>query len=200
MTMQLNRTLEPGTAVALPVKAGWRVRISQVEGMQVADLVSITQDDRRERLSMYMSRAINHTWKLTAPHVLVGTDGRDMWTVEEDTVGENYSGGGYCNPYVNQRRYGRPDAPTCQDNLADAVSAIGLGRDSFDYDTCFNVFMRVDYNPDGAWVIAEPHCHPGDHIVLRSELDQFMALSNCPQVLNPANAHTLKRLGLEVLS
>jgi uncharacterized protein YcgI (DUF1989 family) len=43
MTVELDRVLEPGEAVAFTVKAGWRVRISQVEGMQVADLVSIAQ-------------------------------------------------------------------------------------------------------------------------------------------------------------
>ena len=196
---ETRRILQPGEAVAFEVEAGWRVRLYQVEHQQVADLVSFRRDDPDDRLSMYMSRAVNLTWKLTASHVLVSTDGRDLWTIEHDTVGENYSGGGYCNPFVNQRRYGKGELPTCETNLVEALAPYGLGRRSFDADTCLNAFMRVDYEPDGSWVIAEPTCHKGDEIVFGAEVPQVVGLSNCPQVLNAANAFRLKPLGLEIL-
>lgn len=200
MTTELDKVLDPGEGIAFEVDVGWRVRLYQVEGAQVADLVSFSSVDTNDRLSMYMSRAINHTWKLTTPHVLVSTDGNDLWTIEEDTVGENYSGGGYCNSYVNERRSARGDAPNCEDNLVKELRPHGLGRRSFDADTCFNVFMKVDYPPDGDWVIAEPTAVKGDFIVLRSECPQIVGLSNCPQVLNAANGYRLKPLGLEVTS
>lgn len=195
---QFDRVLAPGEAVAFVVPSGWRLRLYQVEQQQVADLVSFALDDPDERLSMYMSRAVNLTWKLTEGHVLVSTDGRDLWTIERDTVRENYSGGGYCNPAVNGRRYDRADAPTCETNLAAALAPFGLGRRSFDADTCLNVFMRVDYEPDGSWLIREPPCVRGDEIVLRSEREQVVGLSNCPQVLNAANAFSLKPLGVQL--
>ena len=198
MAVLMDQVLNQGEAVAFEVPAGALLRISQVEGMQVADLVSFVKNTARERLSMYMSRAINNTWKLTKHHNLVSTDGRDLWVIVDDTVGENYSGGGYCNSFVNERRYGRGDAPNCEDNLVNALAPFGYTRDSFDADTCLNVFMSVEYRPDTRWVIIEPNCHSDDHLDLRSTADQIVGLSNCPQVLNPANGFSLKRLRVEV--
>lgn len=186
--------------MAFTVSAGERLEIHQVEGRQVADLVSFTLDNPDDRLGMYMSRAINHTWLLREGHTLVSTDGHDLWLIEEDTVGENYSGGGYCNPYVNERRSGRGDAPTCEDNFIRVLADQGLGRRSFDADTCFNIFMRVDYEADGAWEIREPSCGPDDRIRLRAEMPQIVGVSNCPQLLNPVNGFALKRLRVRVLA
>ncbi len=194
-----EQILEPGGATAFTVETGDRVELFQVEGMQVADLVSFDADDPDDRLGMYMSRAINHTWLLTEGHVLVSTDGHDLWYVEEDTVGDNYSGGGYCNPYVNARRSNRPDDPTCEGNLVRVLEPYGLTRRSFDADTCLNVFMRVAYEPDGSWNIEEPRCGPDDRIRLRAERRQIVGISNCPQLLNPVNAFELKSLGVRVL-
>ena len=198
MTDEIHRTLQPGEAIGFTVEAGWHLRLSQVEGGQVADLVSFASDDPDDRLGMYMSRAVNRTWKLTAPHVLVSTDGRDLWTIVEDTLGDNYSGGGFCNPWVNERRSGRGDAANCEDNLVSAVAPFGLARRSFDADTCLNIFMGVEYPTDGSWVIVEPRCGPDDFIVLRAERAQIVALSNCPQLLNAANGYRLKSLRLDV--
>jgi uncharacterized protein YcgI (DUF1989 family) len=50
-----------------------------------------------------------------------------------------------------------------------------------------NFFMSVPVRPDGGMAIAEGHSRPGDHIELRAETDVLVALSNCPQVNNPAN-------------
>lgn len=196
---EFRRILEPGEGVGFTIQSGWGLRLFQVERQQVADLVSFSSEDPDDRLSMYMSRAINGTWNLTVPHVLVSTDGNDLWTIVHDTVRENYSGGGYCNRFVNARRSDRGDAPNCEDNLVAALAPYRLGRRSFDADTCLNVFMSVEYRDDRSWVIAEPRCEEGDEILLRAERDQIVGISNCPQVLNAANAFSLKRLGLEVL-
>ena len=200
MTTVLDRTLEPGESVAFPIEAGARLWLGQVEGDQVADLISFVADDLDDRLSMSMSRAVNGAWKLTAPHTLVSTGGRDLWTIEEDTLQENYCGGGYCNPYTNERRYGDPGAATCEGNLVGVLAPYGFTRRSFDPDTCFNIFMRVDYEPDGQWAIRETPAKVGDHIVLRAECDQLVGLSNCPQVLSPVNNWSLKHLALRVES
>jgi uncharacterized protein YcgI (DUF1989 family) len=193
-----GRTLEPGEGIAFAVRTGWQVRLAQVEGRQVADLVSFPLDDLGERLSMYASRRRNGAWKLTAPHVLCSAADRPLWTIEADTVAENYCGGGYCNPRANQVRYGEAGANTCEHNLARALAPHGFDRRGFDPDVCFNIFMRVDYDEDGSWAIRESVTDPGDHIVLRAECDQLVGLSNCPQVLSPVNSFSLKRLRLDV--
>jgi uncharacterized protein len=190
--------LDPGDAVALEILAGQELCIRQVEGAQVADLVSFLTDDPDERLSMFRSRSHGAAWRLSTGDTLVSTRGRPLWTIVTDTVGDNYTGGGYCNPRVNLRRYGEPGSATCEGNFERVLAPHGMDRHSFDPDTCFNVFMNVGYDADGAWVIRATAAAAGDHIVLRAEADQLLGLSNCPQLLSAVNDRGLKHLAVEV--
>ncbi len=189
--------LPPGGYFSCVVERGAHIRITEVEDQQVADFMSFNRDDPREQLSMFASRATAGTWKLTAPHKLYSNLSREMWRIEEDTVGDNYCGGGYCNRRINEVRYGRPDAPTCEDNLERALAPYGLDRWSFNPDTCLNIFMTVAYEPDHRWEIREPKGKAGDYMVLRALMPQIVAISNCPQVLNPCNAWRIKPLKVE---
>ena len=197
---ELDRVLDPGEGIAFQVEPGWRLRLYQVVGRQVADMVSFSTEDHDDRLGMYMSRVINHTWNLTEGHTLVSTDGTDLWRIVRDTGRENYSGGGYCNSRVNERRSGRGDAANCEDNLIEALAPRSIGRRGFDADTCFNIFMRVEYRDGFEWAIAPPTVEKGDEMVMEALHPQIVGLSNCPQVLNAANDFSLKPLGLEVIS
>jgi uncharacterized protein YcgI (DUF1989 family) len=94
-------TLPPAGNISFEIEAGQRLRLTQPEGEQVADFVSFNRDDMRELLSMHSSRAVNLSWKLTAPHVLYSNRTREMWKIEDDLTGENYCGGGYCSEHLN---------------------------------------------------------------------------------------------------
>ncbi len=192
--------LPPAGHAALRLGTGDLLRIIDVEGQQVCDLVSLSAEDPSERLGMYPSRAVARSWRLTRGHVLYSNRARPMWRIEDDTVGENYCGGGFCNRPINEARYAVADAPTCQDNLVTALAPYGLGTKDIDFDACFNIFMTVVYEPDGRWEIREPKSRAGDHVDLRALMDQIVAVSNCPQLLNPVNAGRLKPLALEVNS
>ena len=191
--------LPPSGELGREIKEGQRVRITQVEGQQVADYLSFALDDPRERLSMYFSRGVHRSWKLTEGQDLYSNLARPMWAIEEDRVQDNYCGGGNCNPYINEQRYGRGDAPTCEANLLRALKPWNLDRWAWDPDTVFNVFMNVTYDGDGAWEIREPKATKDDFIVLRALMPQILAISNCPQLLNPCNGFSLKPLKVEIL-
>jgi len=60
-------TLPPAASISFEIEAGQKLKLTQPEGEQVADLVSFNRDDPRELLSMMTSRAVNLCWKLTAP-------------------------------------------------------------------------------------------------------------------------------------
>src|SRR5260370_36558758 len=72
-------TLPPAGGISFELAAGERLRLTQPEGERVADLISFNRDDTRELLSMHSSRAINLSWKLTAPHLLYTNRYREMW-------------------------------------------------------------------------------------------------------------------------
>src|SRR6516164_10207850 len=99
-------TIAPGGHISFEIEAGERLRLAQPEGEQVADFISFYRDDVRELLSMHSSRAVNLSWRLTAPHVLYSNRTRAMWQIEEDLTRENYCGGGFCSEHLNVARYG----------------------------------------------------------------------------------------------
>src|SRR5262249_14023121 len=93
--------------------------LTQPEGEKVADFISFNRDSGRELLSMHSSRAVNLSWKFTAPDTLYSNRTREMWKIEEDLTRENYCGGGFCSEHLNVARYGEAGkgAPNCQSNL-----------------------------------------------------------------------------------
>jgi uncharacterized protein YcgI (DUF1989 family) len=114
--------------------------------------------------------------------------------MEENTFGEHYGGGGYCNAGLNKRWHGTA-GHTCEANLSAALAAYGLGRYDFDGDTSLNVFMKP---PAPDWTLHSTPAGPHDFIVLRALMDQIVAVSNCPATSTPTNWGSSKALRLEV--
>jgi uncharacterized protein YcgI (DUF1989 family) len=197
----MRETLRPAGHIAFEIETGERLRITQPEGEQVADLVSFNRDDTRELLSMHSSRAVLGSWKFTAPDTLYTNRTRPMWQIEEDLTAENYCGGGYCSEHLNIERYGDAGRgkPNCQANLEAGIQKYGLTRDNFNIDACFNVFMTVAYDPDGTWEIRPPKGKPGDYMTLRALMPQIVTISNCPILFNACNNYKLKPLIVEIL-
>jgi uncharacterized protein YcgI (DUF1989 family) len=194
-------TMAPGGHISFEIETGQRLRITQPQGEQVADFISFNRDDAREHLSMHSSRAVNLSWRLTAPHILYSNRTRQMWQIEEDLTAENYCGGGYCSEHLNVTRYGEAAraAPNCHSNLEAAIRGYGMDRCSFNTDACFNIFMTVAYDADGKWEIRPPKGRPGDYMVMRALMPQIVAISNCPVLFNACNNFRLKPLSLAIL-
>ncbi len=174
------------------------LRIVDLEGKQVADLVALSNADKREKLSCVYSNVLNGTWKLTKGHVLYTNRARPMLSIVEDTVGLHYTGGGFCNQEINFIRYKDREMRNCADNLTKAFKSHGVTREDFDFDCCFNVFMNLTYQPDGSMKLQEPLSKAGDHIDLLAEMDCLIAISNCPQDRNPTNAFNPTPLRIQV--
>jgi uncharacterized protein YcgI (DUF1989 family) len=197
----MREIIAPAGHIAFEIETGQRLRLTQPEGEQVADLVSFNRDDPREQLSMHSSRAVNLSWKFRPPQKLYTNRTREMWQIEEDLTGENYCGGGYCSEHLNVARYGEEGrgAPNCQANLEAGIRRYGLSRDDFTIDACFNVFMTVAYDADGTWEIRPPLGKPGDYMTLRALMPQIVTISNCPILFNACNNYRLKPLVVEIL-
>src|SRR5260221_1234714 len=118
-------TVAPGGYISFEIEAGQRLRLTQPEGEQVADFISFNRDDVRELLSMHSSRAVNLSWRFTAPDSLYSNRSREMWKIEEDLTQENYCGGGFCSEHLNIARYGEAGkgAPQCQLHIVADVSS-----------------------------------------------------------------------------
>lgn len=171
------RTLEPGQIL----------RIIDVEGQQVPDVLLYDPRNLKNCSSMSNSLLKAKAWKLTTGHVIYAKMGEAMVTIVADTVGDHVSMGGFCNGSVNEMRYGIEGTHSCRMNLVASMSAYNLGPLDIE-DGIFAPFMNMQYQPDGSCSIAPPTSGPGDYIEFRAEMPLIAAISNCPSEHNPCNA------------
>ena len=171
--------------LGLELRRGQTLRIIDVEGKQVPDLVCFNIDDPTERLSTNNSRLVQKRWLLTTGHALYSDEGNEMLTITDDTVGVHHASAGCCNDAANFLRYGVRGQPNCLDNLAAASAPIGVTKKQIPGAFC--PFMKVIQHPDGAYEIQEPDSRAGDYIDLRAEMHVWVSISNCPQDKNPCN-------------
>lgn len=170
---------------AFTMHRGNVLRVSDVEGKQVADIVCFRLEDLDERLNNENTMLVNNTYNPTAGHVVYSDDCNPMFTILSDTVGRNYPGGAMCSEQLNRLRYGIPGTRNCRDNLAAAVRSWGIAKRQLP--GAFTPFMKVTHYPDGTATIEEPSSKPGDYIDLRAEMNLLVAISACPQERNPCN-------------
>ncbi len=180
-----EHVIPPKEYLGLELLKGQVLRIIDVEGKQVPDVVFFNLHDPKEKLSSNNSRLIQKRWLLTTGHVLYSDEGNEMVTIVADTVGIHHASGGCCNEGANFRRYGVRGTRNCRENLALAAAPLGLTQK--DIPGVFAPFMNVVQYPDGRYEIEEPTSKPGDYIDFRAEMDLFVAISNCPQERNPCN-------------
>lgn len=184
-TILREQIIPPKEYLGLELRKGQVLRIIDVEGKQVPDVVCFNLHDPTEKLSCNNSRLIQRRWRLSTGHFLYSDEGNEMFKIVGDTVGIHHASGGCCNEGANYRRYGVRGTRNCRENLALAAAPLGITQK--DIPGAFAPFMNVVTYPDGRHEIEEPTSKPGDYIDLRAEMDLFVSISNCPQDKNPCN-------------
>ena len=194
--MSQELVLEPGVYFVREMHPGEILRVTDLEGQQVADLVAFALENLSERFWISNTVRLNGTVYVTTGHVLYSELSRPMLAIVDDTCGRHDLLAGSCNAEIDKVRYGVDDHRGCVENFVDALAPWGIERD--DIPMSLNLFMNCPIEPDGRWRIAEPASKAGDHIDLRAEIDLVVALSNCPQDLNPCNAGRPKPIGVSI--
>lgn len=195
-TLNEDFVLAPAACIARTLMRGQTLRLTDLQGQQVADVIAFTLPDLTDRLWPSTTIRLNGTVYLTTGHTLYSELSRPLFTIVEDTCGCHDMLAGSCNAEIDEIRYGVKNHRGCVENFVEAISPWGLGRS--DVPMSFNVFMNCPVRADGSWSIEPPRSHAGDFITLRAETDVLVAISNCPQDLNPCNAGQLKPLGVSI--
>ena len=92
--------------------------------------------------------------------------------------------------------YGVSDHRNCKDNLYEALAEHGV-RPPVTPEVV-NLFQNSGADAEGKLCIEEPLSGAGDYVVLRALADLLVAVSACPQDLNPANGFVPTDLLLQV--
>jgi uncharacterized protein YcgI (DUF1989 family) len=180
--------IQKQSGAAFTVKKGARFRIVDIEGKQVADLVSFSKTDHYEKLSTGATIDCNGSLVVGNGDILYSNRYRPMLFVEEDSVGKHDILHPPCSRWMYSRLYGiEAYHPSCLENLAKALLKFGI--EEKDITTPFNIFMNTKILPDGRILIEEPLSNPGDHIELRAEMDMIVGISACCVEESACNAY-----------
>jgi uncharacterized protein YcgI (DUF1989 family) len=173
-----------GKAARLP--RGRSVKVINTHGQQVVDTWAFNAENLREFMSMEHSRA-NFMKLCPAPgDSFFSNARRPILTLVEDT-----SGGAHDTLMAacDNARYGLLGCTeyhdNCTDNLAAGLAELGLEPPCTP--SPLNLFMNIPWTPAGVLAWDEPVSKPGDHVVLRAEMDLIVAFSACPQDILPIN-------------
>jgi uncharacterized protein len=177
-----------GEYLALELEKGQVLRLIDIEGQQVFDVIAFNLHDLEERSSMWHTRGVNLTWRITEGHSVYSQKCNKMYTIIDDKVGKNVFDGGFCTEEINYFRYGIRGTRNCRDNLTMAVKPYGLTKKDIQEDGTAAFLMELTPGCDGSYIIREPEKKPGRFIDLLAEIDLLFAISNCPQENNPCNA------------
>jgi len=178
-------TIGPGEGWSRIIKTGQHLRITDLEGRQAVDFLCYLADDPEEHYNAPNTMKAAGSAYLGEGTALLSSLARPLFTIVHDTVGNHDTIGGCCSQPSNRLLYGIAGERNCRDILLGGLARFRLGpRDMVPN---INWFMRVPVAEDGQMCITESDSRAGDFVELRAEYDTIAVLSNCPQVLNPAN-------------
>lgn len=191
----IRSRLEPQTGTAFELRRGQMLRVIDVEGEQVADLIAFSKVDRTEWLSSGRTIDYAGTLRLTAPHVLYSNRSRPMLTIVADDVGCHDFLLTPCSRETFQIIYGNHDPhPSCFENLWRNLEPYGIAPDAIP--TTFNLFMNVEVDRDGSIAVKPPLSKAGDSITLRAEMDLVVGLTACSAEMS--NNYRFKPIAWEI--
>lgn len=171
---------------AAHVKKGQVVTVINTHGSQVVDTWAFCAEDVAEFMSMEHSRGTMLKLNPVTGDTLRSNKRRPMLTIVHDT-----SGGVHdtliaaCDRYRYEQLGHVGHHDNCTDNLAAALSALGLTPPET---PCpLNLFMNIPVGTQSSLSFEPPVSTPRSYVSLRAEMDLVVAFSACPQDLVPVN-------------
>jgi uncharacterized protein len=192
----LDHTIPPMSAHALRLGRGEVLRVTDVDGRQVADLVAFRAGDPDEHLSQGFTRANNDKAGLLVGDHLYSNLNTPLLTIVEDTVGVHDLLFPPCSAFLYRHVFGVEDKTGCREHLAAALEPFGIGWARVT--DPFNVFMNTAIDEEGRMAIYEPRSGAGDYVDLLAEIDLVVAVSACAADVNACNGEACTRIHLGV--
>jgi len=188
--------IEPKSGRAVSVKRGQVLRIEDIDGGQVADMICFSSSDYKEKFSQAKTRVRNWSTHLSTGSQLISNRDNIMFTIEQDTVGVHDIVFCPCHSYVYEHVFGVGPRNGCFENLAAAVAAVGISSD--DIPDPLNVFMNTGIKENGELNVAATPSKKGDYIEMRAEMDCLVAVSACADDVTDCNNGECTRISVQV--
>ena len=190
------KIIEAQRGACFSLRKGQRLKVTDLQGEQVADLFCFNLQDPNESLSAGRSIDYADTIYLSRDHILYSNRSREMLRILEDSCGRHDFLMTPCSLEMFQIvAHNQEWHPSCHENLAKGFAAHDLGPDRIS--TTFNIFMNVSVATDGHIEILKPTSKPGDSILFEARMDLLVGLTACSH--EETNAGTCKPVAYEIL-
>jgi uncharacterized protein YcgI (DUF1989 family) len=175
-----------GEGRAFKVPKGALLEIVDVEGQQVADFITIIENDPKEWLSATHTRSTTLRLNMKVGDRLQTNWRQDMWEVVSDDVGMHDLITSMCDSRRYKIDYGVENHRSCRSNFVEALAP--WQYEEWQVPDVINIFQNAPIHADRTFGNEIPTSKPGDKIVMRALLDGIVAaISACPQDLNACN-------------
>lgn len=173
-----------------------RLKIVDIEGEQVSDLICFNQNDKKEYLSSGRTLDYAETIFLTTSHSFYSNRSNVMFNIVEDTVGRHDFLLTPCSADTFRIIYGHTNPHQgCFGNLVEALAEYDIKPD--DIPTTFNVFMNVAVSGEtGKIDVLPPKSKAGDYIIIEAAMDLIVGLTACSAEMS--NNYSFKPIGYKV--
>ncbi|MCR5861725.1 urea carboxylase-associated family protein [Flavobacterium sp. J372] len=189
--------INPRSGTSFILKKGQRLKVTDIKGEQVSDLLCFNLHDKKEYLSSGRTIDYAETIFLTTGHPFYSNRSNIMFRIVEDTVGRHDFLLTPCSKDTFRIIYGHENPHKgCFGNLCEALAEYGIEPD--DIPITFNVFMHVAVDgATGKVDVLPPKSNAGDYIIIEAVMDLIVGLTACSAEMS--NNGSFKPIGYEVM-
>lgn len=189
-----GKVVSGGYGYAFQVKKNQLIKITDLEGQQVIDLLAFKKDNYKEFLSVTHTRSALRRLYLEKGDALLTNDSNPFLEIVEDTVGIHDLTVACCDK-AKYTELGMPEHRSCRQNFSEVLEPYGI--EEWRLPDPFNIFQNTPVYADGTWGAEEPPSKKGSYIILRFLEDALFAVSACPYDQNGFNGG--KSTSIEVI-
>ncbi|MCH4822110.1 urea carboxylase-associated family protein [Gramella lutea] len=188
--------IEKQSGAAFKIQKGQRLKVVDPKGEQVSDMVLFNAKDKREKISSGKTLDFEENILITKGDFLWSNRSNKMMEILEDTNGRNDFLLAPCSPETFKIMYGNNDYhPSCFENLYTNLKKFDIEPD--DIPTAFNIFMNVQFQPDGKLSVDPPLSKAGDYVIFKAQMDLVVGLTACSA--EDSNGGSFKPIHYEIL-
>ncbi len=174
-----------GQGAAVSLAKGQALRLSNTFGSQVVDTWALSAEDPSEVLSVEHTRRMNGALFVREGGTFWSNRRNAMLLLEEDSFpGSHDMLVACCDPWL-YRHFNCPEGHrNCHDNFLEALRSLGIEPPLVPNPV--NLWMNVPVTGE-AMEVTTPLSRPGDHVLLRAQMDLVLVFSACPMDITPIN-------------
>jgi hypothetical protein len=190
------KIIERQSGAAFKINKGDYLKIIDISGQQVSDLVCFNSLDTREKFSAGKTMDFEESILITKDNYLWSNRGNRMMKIIEDTNGRNDVLLAPCSQKTFEIMYDiKKPHPSCHNNLAIHLKQYSIDAD--DIPTAFNAFMNVQFDAQGFIKVLPPTSVKSDYITLEAKMDLIVGMTACSAP--DSNGGSFKTIGYEII-